>query len=262
MAEQEPTARLRVLLTLDDEGPAQRLDAAALDAQVGVVLARHLQGGSVPAPRRAPTSRPLWWGAAAALAFGSAAAALWLGGATAPPPAPAPTPAPAPAPASASAPAPAPASAPAPAPAPAPATAPAPGTAPATAPAHASDLLARANKLRADGKYRAAEELYLKVAADPRDALSAHVALVAAGDLALQAMHEPTRARRFYRRALDARNDGPLAQEALLGVAATHRAEGQVQQERQALERLLEVHATGPAVTRARLRLGELNAAR
>jgi TolA-binding protein len=121
------------------------------------------------------------------------------------------------------------------------------------------DLLQRANRLRAEGAFRAAQERYQEVFRRYPGSLSAYAAQVAAGALALEHLGQPGEARRLFEAALSARPTGALSLEALQGLAASHAALHQPTAERVTLLRLLRAYPDAPAAQRARARLRELD---
>ncbi|MDH5675212.1 MAG: hypothetical protein OEZ06_24035 [Myxococcales bacterium] len=251
-------AELSRLLTLEpldaDPGPAAPLDGAARRALIEGALANWAATGTHAAAARRPRTLA-WLAAAGALCVGSAAAYYTAqpGGHFAAPPTPedaeplqrAPLHAPAPA--------------PEPAPMAPPATPETQVTAePPTAarPARAAeDLLARANRLRGQGRYRAAERAYLEVVQRAPGGPSAEVARIAAADLRLERLDNAGGALGLYRRAL--RRPGPLEVEALWGSARALRALGRPAEERKTLQRLLKRH---PSAAPARSAQGRLDA--
>jgi tetratricopeptide (TPR) repeat protein len=122
------------------------------------------------------------------------------------------------------------------------------------------DLLERANRLRGDGQYRAAERTYLRVVAQTPTGAAAYSARVAAASLALEQLGEPKTALRLYEEAARTNPGGALSPEIHEGTAHAHRALGQRDAERRALNALLEEQPAGPAAERARKRLRVLDA--
>ncbi|MGD8859459.1 MAG: tetratricopeptide repeat protein [Myxococcales bacterium] len=264
MAEERPLpAALSQHLRLDDDdGPAVPLDGAATDALIGSALERWEAGASVTPIRKRPGRRgaPLLI-AAMVLGIGSAAA-MYLARPTPPP-------------------------------APEPATGTESGavteieaesesepeavteTEAVTEPEAVTetetvteteaepaprpeDILARANRLRGEGRYRDAERAYLRAVRRAPGSPVAHVARVAAADLRRERLGDPRGALQLYRRALGA--GGALAVEAHRGVALSQRALGHHDGERRALQALLEAQPDGAHARWARRRLAELDA--
>jgi tetratricopeptide (TPR) repeat protein len=131
---------------------------------------------------------------------------------------------------------------------------------PADAPVE--DIVALANQQRKEKRWRAAEALYERVMRDHARTDAAAIATVASASLHLDHLADPAGALRRFRKALRLRPDGPLAQEARWGLAETHRALGDVEAERAALEHFLSAHPRSVNAARARQRLTELGAGR
>lgn len=131
---------------------------------------------------------------------------------------------------------------------------------PADAPVE--DIVALANQQRKEKRWRAAEALYERVMRDHAHTDAAAIATVASASLHLDHLADPAGALRRFRKALRLRPDGPLAQEARWGLAETHRALGDVEAERAALEHFLSAHPRSVNAARARQRLTELGAGR
>jgi tetratricopeptide (TPR) repeat protein len=122
----------------------------------------------------------------------------------------------------------------------------------------APDLLARANRLRGDGKFRAAERAYLRVVAQSPASPSAYAARVAAAALRREHLSDPKGALALYGQALRSDPKGALGPEIHAGMAEVYGQLGQTAQERRALQALLRRSPQGPAAERARKRLQEL----
>jgi tetratricopeptide (TPR) repeat protein len=120
------------------------------------------------------------------------------------------------------------------------------------------DLLQQANRARADGEFREAAGLYAQVYDSRPSSLSAYVALVAAGSLELEHLDRPARARKLFEAALSARPKGALDLEARQGLVLALRDLGARADEVAALRKLIALHPTRPAASRARARLVEL----
>ncbi len=255
---------LQGLLSADGEGPAERIDAAAAAALVERAVDGALPGG----PARARTTkgkRAAWLLAAAVVLGGSAAAAMYAALR-----APQPQQPPQPQPPSAAAPAaamPAPASAePALAPAPSPAQ-PKPAPQSSARPSASErgarateDLLQRANRLRGEGHYRAAERVYLRAAAQGAGGATAYSARTAAASLRLEQLGDPRGALRLYQQALRQSPTGALTPEIREGMAHAYQALGRASDEQRMLQALLAAQPSGPAAERARKRLQVLDA--
>ena len=128
---------------------------------------------------------------------------------------------------------------------------------PAAAP---EDLLREANALRAGGRWRDAESLYLRVIREQPASLAAYVARVASGSLRLEHLGNARGALRQFQDALRLQPQGVLGQEARHGSAEAWRALGDRNAEARALEELLTHHPDSPLGTTARARLRELSA--
>ena len=120
------------------------------------------------------------------------------------------------------------------------------------------DLLQQANRARADGEFREAAGLYAQVYESRPSSLSAYVALVAAGSLEHEHLDRPARARKLFEAALSARPKGALDLEARQGLVLALRDLGARADEIAALRKLIALHPTRPAASRARARLVEL----
>ncbi len=256
---------LKELLGLDGPGPARRQPAAAEAALIGAALdAWQAAPPLAPAPSAASAAP---WAKVAVIAAaigglaGAAVTAALLWGSPEAPEAPAtPREAPAPLPVEPVETAPIEAAPEATAEPAVVEAAPAP-TRPRVAPrpdARPEDLIALGNRLRAERRWREAEQAYLSAArARPRSATS-HIADVAAAANRLEHRRDPAGAVTLYVRALAARPDGPLALEAREGIARAERRRGRDVAERAALEAIVAHHAGTAAAARARARLDEL----
>jgi tetratricopeptide (TPR) repeat protein len=122
----------------------------------------------------------------------------------------------------------------------------------------ASELLARANQLRAQRRWRDAERAYRTVFRQHRGTPESYSAMVAAASLELEHLNGPREALRLYRQALAARPSGALAAEARYGIAAAYRKLGNREQEREALREFISKHPTSLRKTRAQTRLDSL----
>jgi tetratricopeptide (TPR) repeat protein len=107
---------------------------------------------------------------------------------------------------------------------------------PALAPRAHVDLLARANQLRAQRRWRAAEALYLRVLAEQAGVQPSSTAALAAAELRLSQLGRPEGALALFERALSLQPDGPLAEQARHGIALSYRALGDRAGETRALE--------------------------
>jgi len=127
------------------------------------------------------------------------------------------------------------------------------------APEAARDLLREANQLRAERRWDEAASLYRRVA-DARGGEST-TAMLALASLRLEHQNDAQEARRLYRAVVDAAPDGPLAEEARLGVAMACRALRDERGESAALRAFLGRHPSSLSATKAQQRLTELERA-
>lgn len=120
------------------------------------------------------------------------------------------------------------------------------------------DLLREANALRAAGRWKDAEALYLRVIREQPSSLAAYVARVASGSLRLEHLGNARGALRQYQEALRLQPQGVLDQEVRHGIAEAWRALGNTESEARALNDFLTHHPDSPLVPNARARLREL----
>ncbi|WP_164016928.1 tetratricopeptide repeat protein [Pyxidicoccus trucidator] len=125
--------------------------------------------------------------------------------------------------------------------------------------AEPEDLLRKANELRAVGRWKEAEALYLHVIRAQPSSLASYVARVASGSLRLEHLGNARGALRQFQEALRIQPHGVLGQEARHGIAEAWRALGDREAEARALEEFLAIHPDSPLGTTARTRLGELS---
>ena len=119
------------------------------------------------------------------------------------------------------------------------------------------DSLERANRLRAERRWREAADAYASVvAAGPPRAAS--VAAVAQATLLMGPLHRPAEALAVFRRALVLAPTGPVSDEALYGIATSFRELGNGRAEREALRRLLDERPSSPLRGQAEKRLAAL----
>ena len=118
------------------------------------------------------------------------------------------------------------------------------------------DLLAKANALRRESKWREAEAVYLEVADRFPKSGSAYVALVAAASLRLEHLDDPKGALALLAKA--AKRKGPLDAEILWSRSRAYRALGRAAEERRAIETLLAEHPDAPFVDAARERAKQI----
>jgi hypothetical protein len=120
------------------------------------------------------------------------------------------------------------------------------------------DLLQKANQQRAAAQFKDAASSYASVYERYPHTLSAYVARVAAGSLALEHLQSPKQARALFEQAMRDRPQGALDLEARQGLALALRDLGDSLGERKALRALVANHAGSPAAKRAEQRLHEL----
>jgi len=124
----------------------------------------------------------------------------------------------------------------------------------------AGDLLERANRLRAEHRWRAAERLYTRVFSGHPAVLQARSAMVAAASLRLEHLNDARGALRLYQRVVgETAATGDLAEEALWGVAEAHRVLGNTAAETKTLERFLSAYPNSVLAPRARQRLAAMS---
>ncbi|OJY22346.1 MAG: hypothetical protein BGO98_37850 [Myxococcales bacterium 68-20] len=120
------------------------------------------------------------------------------------------------------------------------------------------DLLRTANRLRADKSWAEAARTYERVIERYESSGQAYPAMLAAAALRLERLSDPSGALRLYQRALRTRPTGSLTEEASFGEARSHRALGQSDAERSALQRFVSSHPSSWRADQARARLREL----
>lgn len=122
----------------------------------------------------------------------------------------------------------------------------------------AEDLLRKANGLRAEKNWADATKTYERVVDTYSTSGQAYPAMVAAAGLRLDRLSDPAGALRLYRRALDARPGGALAEEARFGEARALRALGKTDDERASLQKFLSSYPSSWRAEEARTRLRAL----
>lgn len=125
--------------------------------------------------------------------------------------------------------------------------------------AEPEDLMQRANRLRAEGRFQSAAETYALVYTRYPRSLSAYAAQVAAGSIELEHLGKPNHARKLFEGALRGHPHGALDLEARQGLALSLRDMGKDQEEIRALRALIKAHTESPAARRAEARLEELS---
>ncbi|QRK10496.1 hypothetical protein JQX13_10605 [Archangium violaceum] len=136
---------------------------------------------------------------------------------------------------------------------------PAPRARARVAAAEPEDVLRQANERRAQGRWREAETLYLRVIQSSPGTTSAYVAHVASGVLRLEHLGDARGALRQFQQARRMQPGGSLSEEASQGVAAAWRALGDEAREARALEEFLAAHPDSLFAEQARRRLKELS---
>lgn len=121
------------------------------------------------------------------------------------------------------------------------------------------DLLLMANELRARGRWKEAEGLYLRAIRAQPSSLAAYVARVASGSLRLEHLGNARGALLHFEEALRLQPHGVLSEEARHGIAEAWRALGDRAAETRALNEFLARHPDSPLVATARARLRELS---
>jgi len=129
--------------------------------------------------------------------------------------------------------------------------------APAPDSPRAADLLAVANRARAERRYADALASYREVITSYAPTRQAQIAAVAAGELELERGNARAAQPLFQRVPYDAE----VGAEALFGLAEAYRGEGRVVEERGALERFVRLYPSNPLTTVARSRLARQRAA-
>ncbi len=120
------------------------------------------------------------------------------------------------------------------------------------------DLLQAANRLRAQGRFAAAADVYKVVYEQHPGSTSAYVAEIARASLELEHLAEPRHARLLFSRALHEQPRGALDIEARQGLALALRDLGDAAAEARMLSELIAAHPDSPAAKRAQARVAEL----
>jgi tetratricopeptide (TPR) repeat protein len=120
------------------------------------------------------------------------------------------------------------------------------------------DLLAKANELRGQKQWGAAEKTYSRVMrAHPRSQ-AAYVAAIAAAALRLEHLDDAHGALLLYEKARAISPNGALEADVLFGIAGAHRALGDRADEKRTLEHLLRKYPKSVFVPAAKKRIAEL----
>ncbi len=120
------------------------------------------------------------------------------------------------------------------------------------------DFLDDANRLRAEKRWRDADENYARVWQVAPRSSAAYVARVASAAVRLEHLHDPKTALTRYRAALEQNPRGALLEEIRFGIAECYRARGNRAEERKALETFVHDHPGSGLASKARARLEEL----
>ncbi|MCK9462774.1 MAG: FecR domain-containing protein [Proteobacteria bacterium] len=128
----------------------------------------------------------------------------------------------------------------------------------AAAKAGASEMLARAQELRAAREWGAAAEAYEELISIHPKSTEARTSLVSLGELRLVRLGAPEKALECYASYLETPAQGALAPEALYGKARALRALGREDDERDALEAFIGSYPNAFAAPQAAARLTEL----
>jgi tetratricopeptide (TPR) repeat protein len=124
--------------------------------------------------------------------------------------------------------------------------------------AEPDDLLQRANRLRAEGRFQSAADTYAQVYERYPRSLSAYAAQVAAASIDLEHLAKPDGARKLFESALRSHPRGALDLEARQGLSLSLRELGRDRDEASSLRALIRDHGESPAARRAEARLQEL----
>jgi tetratricopeptide (TPR) repeat protein len=125
--------------------------------------------------------------------------------------------------------------------------------------AEPDDLLQRANRLRAEGRFQSAADTYAQVYERYPRSLSAYAAQVAAASIELEHLGKPDHARKLFESALRSHPKGALDLEARQGLSLSLRDLGRDRDEVSSLRALIRDHGESPAARRAEARLKELS---
>jgi tetratricopeptide (TPR) repeat protein len=127
--------------------------------------------------------------------------------------------------------------------------------------AEPDDLLQRANRLRAEGRFQSAADTYAQVYERYPRSLSAYAAQVAAASIELEHLGKPDHARKLFESALRSHPKGALDLEARQGLSLSLHDLGRDRDEVNSLRALIRDHGESPAARRAEARLKELTSA-
>ncbi len=124
------------------------------------------------------------------------------------------------------------------------------------------DWLEDANRLRAQKKWKEADENYARVWQAAPNSDAAYVARVASAGVRLEHLHDARAALARYKSALKVSPKGPLSEEARYGISEAYRAMGDRQAELEALRTFIEKHPSAGLTLKAKKRMLQLEAER
>jgi len=124
--------------------------------------------------------------------------------------------------------------------------------------ASASEMLAKAQGLRASREWAAAADAYEELIASHPASTEARTSLISLGELRLARLKAPAKALECYARYLETASRGALAEEAMYGRARALRALGRADGEIAALRAFLDAYPNTLAAPQAAARLTEL----
>jgi TolA-binding protein len=119
-------------------------------------------------------------------------------------------------------------------------------------------LLDEATECRIIRDWRCAAKAYGGIIKHFPGRAEAATAMVSLGQIQLDHLHKPHKARQNFVRYRKIRPTGPLSEQALQGIARTSRALGDVRREKEALKLFITQYPSSPAVELTRQRLNEL----
>jgi ferric-dicitrate binding protein FerR (iron transport regulator) len=119
-------------------------------------------------------------------------------------------------------------------------------------------LLDEATECRIIRDWRCAAKAYGGIIKHFPGRAEAATAMVSLGQIQLDHLHKPHKARQNFVRYEKTRPSGPLSEQALQGIARTSRVLGDVGREKEALKQFITQYPSSPAVELARQRLNEL----
>jgi tetratricopeptide (TPR) repeat protein len=122
------------------------------------------------------------------------------------------------------------------------------------------DWLEEGNQLRAQKRWKEADEAYARVWKTAPGSGAAYVARIASASIRLDHLGDPQTALSRYRSALQTSGHGALSEEARFGIAEAYRRMGDRAQELEALRAFLQQHPSAGLAPRAKARLKTLGA--